>query len=74
MEEEFLKDININNQRLDGIIAMVKGVMKYDPKGKRIGVSPLKKTSMKVVDKDKSSKRLIERVEKAIIQQNMSSK
>lgn len=73
MEEEFLKDLNLNNQRLDGIISLVKGVMKYDPKGKRVGVSPLKKITNKMVDKNKSS-RLIERVEKAIIQQNMATK
>ena len=73
MEEEFLKDLNLNNQRLDGIISLVKGVMKYDPKGKRVGVSPLKKIANKMVDKNKSS-RLIERVEKAIFQQNMATK
>lgn len=47
--------------------------MKYDPKGKRVAVSPLKKITNKITDKNKSS-RLIERVEKAIIQQNMATK
>lgn len=67
VEEEFLKDITANNQRLDGIIAAVKGMMKFDAKNKRPSVSPLRKS---VVEKDKTSKRLIDRVEKAIIQQN----
>jgi hypothetical protein len=45
--------------------------MKNDPKGKRSHASPFSKISSKATnDKDKSSKRLIERVEKAIHQQN----
>jgi hypothetical protein len=67
VEEEFLKDLNLNNQRLDNIIASIKTIMKVDPKTKRVGVSPLaKNVGSRVVEKDKSSKRLIERVEKAI--------
>lgn len=67
IEEEFLKDLNNNNQRLDNIISSIKNIMKVDPKNKRIGVSPLARNSTsRAVEKDKSSKRLIERVEKAI--------
>ena len=60
--------MNSNNQRLDNVINSVKGMMKVDPKGKRMGVSPLGKVAnhSRAVEKDKSSKRLIERVEKAI--------
>jgi Asp-tRNA(Asn)/Glu-tRNA(Gln) amidotransferase C subunit len=53
---------------LDGIIASVKALMKNDPKGRRPTVSPLKKSA--VIEKDKTSKRLIDRVEKALIQQS----
>lgn len=44
--------------------------MKIDPKNRKASVSPLNKPT-KTVDKNKSSKRLIERVEKAIVQQNL---
>jgi len=46
--------------------------MKMDTKSRKASVSPLNK-STKAVDKNKSSKRLIERVEKAIVQQNLHS-
>jgi hypothetical protein len=37
--------------------------MKVDPKSRKIGVSPIgRQATNKIVDKDKSSKRLIERV------------
>lgn len=62
MEEEFLRDLNLNNQRLDNIISAFKGMMKIDPKTKRVGVSPIAKTGATRVEHDKSSKRLIERV------------
>jgi hypothetical protein len=44
--------------------------MKIDPKNRKASVSPINK-SIKTVDKNRSSKRLIERVEKAIVQQNV---
>jgi hypothetical protein len=43
--------------------------MKSDGKGRKSGVSPFSKMNVKTVNADKSSKRLIERVEKAISQQ-----
>ena len=66
-----MKDLNQGNQRLDGIINKMKNLMKTDLRGKKAGVSPLGKMGMKVNEKDKSSKRLIERVEKAITQQGL---
>ncbi len=68
MEEEgVLRDINNNNQRLDSIINCIRSLMKVDPKTRRTGVSPIaKSTQNRVNDRDKSNKRLIERVEKAI--------
>jgi hypothetical protein len=47
MEEEFLKDLNINNQKLDTIIASVRGLMKIDPKMRKGGVSPMGKSNAK---------------------------
>ena len=71
MEEDFIKDINTNNQRLDAVINSIKNIMKIDHKTKRIGVSPLGKSNInKATEKDKTSKRLIERVEKAIFEQS----
>ena len=67
LEEEFLKDFNLNNQRLDNIVNSVRTLVKMDPKTRRTGVSPLGKPNNKrVVEKDRTSKRLIDRVEKAI--------
>jgi hypothetical protein len=47
MEEEFLKDLNTNNQKLDNIIASVRGLMKIDPKARKAGVSPIGKSIIK---------------------------
>lgn len=63
VEEGLLKDINNNNQRLENIINSIKSLMKVDQKSKRSSVSPINKTSQhRGTDRDKSSKRLIERV------------
>ena len=62
----------MNNQKLDNVIANLKGMMKTDPKGKRPNLSPYSKISSKTIHiNEKSSKRLIERVEKAISNQSM---
>ncbi len=69
VEEGLLKDINNNNQRLENIINSIKSLMKLDQKSKRSSVSPITKaTQHRGADKDKSSKRLIQRVQKAISQ------
>lgn len=59
MEEQFLKDLSLNNQKLDNLIASVRGLMKLDPKARKVGASPLGKGMAKVSEKKKSSKRLI---------------
>jgi hypothetical protein len=70
MEEDFLKDLNHNSQRLDSIIVSIRSLMRIDPKTKRPSVSPqCKSTNKRAVEKDTSSKRLIDRVEKAIYEQ-----
>lgn len=67
VEEGLLKDINNNNQRLENIINSIKSLMKVDQKAKRSSVSPITKaTQHRGTDRDKSNKRLIERVQKAI--------
>ena len=74
MEEEFIKDITTNNQRLDAIINSIKGIMKIDPKVRKMGVSPMTKNCLsKPIEKDKTSKKLIERVEKAIYSQSQQT-
>ena len=46
--------------------------MKVDSKSKKVSVSPFgKSTQIRGSDKDKSSKRLIERVERAITEQTL---
>lgn len=63
VEEGLLKDINNNNQRLENIINSIKSLMKVDQKSKRSSVSPITKTpQQRGPDRDKSNKRLIERV------------
>ena len=47
MEEEFLKDLGHNNQRLDEIIASIRTLMKPDPRTKRGSVSPLSRPAAK---------------------------
>lgn len=70
MEEEFITDLNSNNHRLDNLISCVRAIMKVDPYNKRTSPSPLGKSMIKrTTEKDKSNKRLIERVEKAINEQ-----
>ena len=65
-----MRDLTDNNQRLDSIINAVRSLVKHDPKGKRSNVSPLSKGgTSKVSEKEKTSRRLIERVEKAISHQ-----
>lgn len=63
MEEQFIKDLNNNNQRMDTLIASVRALMKSDSKTKRVGVSPSRCTTAKRgIQKDKSNKKLIQRV------------
>ena len=49
LEQEFLKDINHNNQRLDNVLNSVRTLVKMDSKTKRNGVSPIGKSSVKRV-------------------------
>ena len=67
LEEDFLRDLHQNSQRLDNILNSVRNLVKMDPKTKRASVSPLGKPAVKRgAEKDKTSRRLIDRVEKAI--------
>lgn len=53
----------MNNHRMDRIISSVRTLLKIESKGKRSGISPMTKNmGQKGIQKDKSNKKLIERV------------
>ena len=56
MEEEFMKDLQHNNSRLDHVINCVRTILKPESKNKRMGVSPLGRTNGTRVEKDKTNR------------------